>query len=74
MPEEEKQKHRKPKTKEHAEKIRQANLGRKDDGRYNKIGKTMSLKRWYQNGTISRMFVPGQELPGFVSGRKIGSK
>jgi hypothetical protein len=64
-------KYQKPKSKEHAEKIRQANLGRKDDGRHVKIGKTMSLKRWYNNGQISRMFVPGQELEGFYPGRSL---
>jgi hypothetical protein len=68
--EETKAKYRKPKSKEHAEKIRQANLGRKDDGRHAKIGKVMSLKRWYNNSQVSRMFVPGYELEGFYPGRK----
>jgi hypothetical protein len=36
---------------------------------YKKIGTTMSLKRWYNNGEISKMFVPGQELVGFYPGR-----
>lgn len=70
--EETKQKMRKPKTAEHAEKIRQANLGRKDDGRYVKIGITKSSQRWYTNGVITKMFKPGQELAGFVVGRKVG--
>lgn len=65
------EKYRVPKSKEHAEKIRQANLGRKRDNRYEKIGKTMSLKKWYNNGNITKMFVPGTELLGFVPGRKI---
>ena len=36
----------KPKTVEHSEKIRQANLGRKDDGRYLKISQTMKGRPW----------------------------
>jgi len=69
--EEVKEKYRKPKSKEHIEKIRNANLGRKDDGRSIKIGYTMSLKRWYNDGKISKMFVPGKELEGFYPGRKL---
>jgi len=53
-------------------KIRLANLGRPNDGRYLKIGQTKSKQRWYNNGIITRMYVPGQEEPGFVAGRKIG--
>ena len=64
----------KPKTKEHAEKIRQANLGRLDDGRYVKTGLTQSMKRWYNNGIITKMCVPGSEPDGFISGRKLGKK
>jgi hypothetical protein len=70
--EETKQKMRKPKTKEHAENIRQANLGRKDDGRYVKVGATKRTQRWYTNGVITRMFKPGNEPAGFVLGRKVG--
>ena len=66
-----KEKMRKPKSKDHAEKIRQANLGRKDDGRNEKISQTMSLKRWYNNGKVSKMFMPGQEPAEFILGRKI---
>jgi hypothetical protein len=66
-----KQNMRKPKSKEHAEKIRQANLGRPNDGRYEKIRLTMSLKRWYSNGKTSKMFEPGKEIEGFYPGRKI---
>ena len=44
--EETKQKMRKPKSAEHAEKIRQANVGRKDDGRYIKIGATTKGRPW----------------------------
>jgi hypothetical protein len=43
---EHKENYRKPKTIEHAEKIKQANLGRKDDGRYIKISKTMKGRPW----------------------------
>jgi len=69
--EEQKANYRKPKTKEHAEKIRQANLGRKPDGRHIKIAETMRRKRWYNNDKVTRMFEPGQELQGFVRGRTI---
>ena len=41
-----KERYSKPKTKEHAEKIRQANLGRKDDGRYIKTSQTMKGRPW----------------------------
>jgi hypothetical protein len=67
-----KQKMRKPKTKEHCEKIKLANLGRKDDGRYTKVGATKRTQRWYTNGVITRMFKPGNELADFVLGRKVG--
>ena len=63
--------YKKPKTREHAEKIRQANIGRKPDGRNIKIAEKMKLKRWYNNGEITRMFEPGTEIAGFVKGRKI---
>lgn len=69
MPEDEKQKHRKPKTKQHAENIRRANIGRKDDGRNKKIGLAMSKKRWFHNHKISIMTEPGYEGPDFVPGR-----
>jgi hypothetical protein len=65
------QRYKKPKSKEHSEKIRQANIGRKDDGRYEKIKETMKLKRWYNNGVITKMFVPGTEEIGFLPGRAI---
>jgi hypothetical protein len=38
--------YQKPKTAEHTEKIRQANLGRADDGRYEKISQTMKGRPW----------------------------
>lgn len=59
------------KTAEHAEKIRLANVGRPRDGRYEKVGLTMSLKRWYTNGHVSKMLVPDQIPEGFVPGRII---
>jgi hypothetical protein len=52
-------------------KIRLANLGRKDDGRNAKIRETMKLKRWYNNGYQTGMYVPGQEPSGYILGRKI---
>jgi len=52
-------------------KIRLANLGRKDDGRNAKIRETMKLKRWYNNGQVTGMYIPGQEPAGYFPGRKI---
>lgn len=66
------QNYTKPKSAEHIEKIRLANIGRIDDGRYAKISETKSKQRWYTNGLITKMFEPGTELSGFVPGRKIG--
>ena len=60
------------KTKEHAEKIKQANLGRPNDGRYKKIAVTKSKQRWFTNGKTTIMVEPGQEPIGFVPGRKYG--
>lgn len=61
----------KPKTVEHAEKIRQANIGRPDDGRYVNMALTKSKQKWFNNGVDTRMCEPGKELPGYVPGRKI---
>lgn len=58
-------------TKEHAEKVRQANLGRPNDGRYKKIGATKSKQKWFTNGKITIMVISGQEPIGFVPGRKL---
>lgn len=69
--EETKKKMSKPKSAEHVEKIRLANLGRPRDSRYEKISATKSRQRWFTNGAISRMFEPGKELDGFYLGRKI---
>ena len=46
--EEHRENYSKPKTAEHAEKIRQANLGRVDDGRYVKMSATKKGKPWSQ--------------------------
>jgi hypothetical protein len=62
------------KTLEHAEKIRQANLGRKDDGRYIKISQTMKNKRWYTNGTLCVFCEIGTEPINFYPGRIIRKK
>jgi len=59
----------KPKSLEHAEKIRQANIGRPDDGRYAKVSMTKSKQKWYNNGVKSIMRVPGTEPEGFEPGR-----
>lgn len=66
-----KQNYRKPKSTEHVEKIRQANIGRPRDDRYEKISETKSKQKWYNNGVETRMFEPGKELAGFVLGRKL---
>jgi len=63
--------YRKPKSKQHAENIRKANLGRPYDERYVKIALTKSKQRWYNNGEITRMFEPGKEDVGFMPGRKM---
>jgi hypothetical protein len=55
----------------HAEKIRQANIGRKDDGRYVKIAMTKSKQRWYTNGETTIMVEPGAQPIGFFPGRKL---
>lgn len=67
--EKQKQNYKKPKSAEHIEKIRQANLGRINDGRYEKVGKTKSNQRWYNNGKKSIMVIPGTEPFGFTPGR-----
>lgn len=72
--EEAKIKYKKPKSIEHRENIRKANLNRPRDDRYIKIGLSKSKQKWYNNGIITRMFEPGTELPGFIKGRKIGYK
>lgn len=68
---EQRQNYKKKKSKDHIEKIRLANIGRPNDGRYLKIGKIMSLKKWYNNGVVTKMFEPGSELSGFTLGRKL---
>lgn len=67
--EEHKNNYRKPKSLDHIEKIRQANIGRPNDGRYKKVGETKSKQRWYNNGEKSIMVIPGTEPSGFMPGR-----
>jgi hypothetical protein len=67
--EEHKQNYRKPKTAEHAEKIRQANLGRIDDGRAAKSAEKNRLLKWFNNGEVSKMYIPGQQPRNFNPGR-----
>jgi hypothetical protein len=67
--EEQRKNYSKPKTAAHAEKIRQANIGRSDDGRYAKIGVTKSKQKWYNDGVNSIMRIPGTEPAGFKPGR-----
>ena len=72
--EEQKKNYRKPKSTEHADKIRQANLNRPNDGRYKKIGAIKSKQRWYNDGKRSIMRVPGTEPAGFILGRLVEGK
>jgi hypothetical protein len=67
--EEHKNNYRKPKSLDHIEKIRQANIGRPNDGRYKKVGETKSKQKWYNNGEKSIMVIPGTEPSGFIPGR-----
>lgn len=69
--EEQRKKYKKPKSLEHAEKIRQANLGRIDDGRYIKVSNTMKEKRWFTNGVESVFCQAGNQPLGFVPGRTL---
>lgn len=47
--EEQRKNYSKPKTREHAEKIRQANIGRPKDGRYEKASATTKGRPWSQS-------------------------
>jgi hypothetical protein len=51
---EHKKNYSKPKTTEHSEKIRQANLGRKDDGRYVKTSQTMKGRPWSETRRLAQ--------------------
>jgi len=66
-----KKNYRKPKTAKHAEKIRQANLGRKPDGRQLKGAIMTREYRWFNNGITTKMCKPGTEPSGFIRGRKL---
>jgi hypothetical protein len=58
-------------TKEWAEKVRQANLGRKPDGRQLKGAIITREYKWFNNGISTKMCKPGTEPNGFVRGRKL---
>ena len=60
--EQHKQNYRKPKTAEHAEKIKQANLGRKDDGRYQKISQTMKGRPWSEARKLAQLAKAAKEI------------
>lgn len=60
--------YRKPKSKEHAEAIRQANLGREDDGRNAKISASIAKLRWYNNGEINKRMNPNNVTSGWIPG------
>lgn len=64
-----KENYSKPKSTEHIEKIRQANLGRPRDDRYIKVAITKSKQRWYNDGKKTIMCEPGNEPKNFVPGR-----
>ena len=68
---EQRENYRGAKSDEHKEKIRQANLGRLNDGRYIKIGLTKSKQKWYSDGKTTIMVEPGKQPDGFFPGRKI---
>ena len=60
------------KTIEHTEKIRKANLGRKNSKERNlKIQETMKKKRWYTNGIDAVFCDIDSQLKGYILGRKI---
>lgn len=68
--ENQKENYSKPKSVEHAEKIRQANLGRKNSKeRNNKIRETIKLKRWFTDGTNSIFCEPGSQPSNYRLGR-----
>jgi len=70
--EETKARMRKSKTKEHAANIKKSMIGKTyTQERCNKMGKTKSLQRWFNNGIVSRMCIPGQEPKDFTQGRSI---
>lgn len=60
----------KPKTAEHAERIRQANLGRPScKARNRAISESMKTKRWFRNDTNSIFCNPGNEPTDYYPGR-----
>jgi hypothetical protein len=60
--EQQKQNYRKPKTAEHAEKIKQSNLGRKDDGRYQKISLTIKGRPWSEARKLAQLAKAAKEI------------
>jgi hypothetical protein len=57
----------KPKTADHAEKIRQANLGRQPDGRYEKISQTMKGRTWSESRRSA--YLQSKKLKELSNGR-----
>lgn len=57
----------KPKTDDHAEKIRQANLGREPDGRYEKIAQTMKGRPWSESRRSA--YLQNKKLKELSNGR-----
>jgi len=65
-----KENYSKPKSAIHAEKNKQANLGRKNSvERNNKIKESMKNKRWFTNGTDSIFCEPGSQPSNYRPGR-----
>jgi hypothetical protein len=59
----------KPKSAEHAENIRRANLGRKNSPERNsKISDTLKQLKWYNNGQEQVRVLPQDKPAGFVNG------
>jgi hypothetical protein len=57
----------KPKTADHVEKIRQANLGRQPDGRYEKISQTMKGRTWSESRRSA--YLQSKKLKELSNGR-----
>jgi hypothetical protein len=64
-----KQKMMKPKSAMHKQKIKEANIGRPNDGRYIKIGAKKREQRWFTNGINTIMIKPELAPAGYVPGR-----
>ena len=69
------ERYKKPKSKEHIEKIRQANLGRiSDENRNSKIRNSMKSKRWFTDGEKSIFCNPENQPNGYFPGRILKGK